>query len=400
MAIYERYSSSNLTKYRILTNLAQNKYTHLNNWPTVILNEFTPLTQKELTLVSRVALNPTLRQIDLARTLDVTRSAVNQIWKRLAREHHLKVKSLVNYGKLGINWIFGWAEDSTISPELDKFVNWLTLTPYATQIEESIISSSMNRVIYFEALVPFGEKTYQFKQQLDRFRKRPYDIQVDYDHVDHTRDALNLGRFDGSKWNLEDEFRLSTIMGATKSFVEILPIERTLRIGHEYAAPTEFAIAAILQRDYHVSSRKLQKALIEKFALDIADRTLRRKLPQIRSSFVMPYVSIDQIGLTQTILFHFKFIDDSTNMTRFLHAQTNMFPKTRILFGRGMAVLRLRLPSNVNWLAMTESFMHNLKGTSDVTACIIDAPLLQKELEHVYPYFVKHSDKISRREMM
>lgn len=369
--------------------MAQTKYINLNNWPTIKLSCFAPLTSKELTLVSRVALNPNLRQIDLARSLDVSRSAVNQLWKRLTRERMFGVKSLVNYGKFGINWIFGWSEGATSDRQLDKFIKWLTLTPYTIRVEESTLSSSMNRIVYFEALTPSGEIAIQFKQQLNRFRKRPYDIKIEYNYVNHARDAINFGGFDGTKWDIEDGFRFSTIMGATKSFADILPTERTLRMGNKCAGPTELAITAVLQQDYHTSSRKMQKLLIDKFAVEIADRTLRRRLPQIRSSFVMPYVSIDQIGLTQTVLFCFKFNEKSINITQFIHAQTSFFPRFRILFGSGLAALRLQLPSDINWLAMAESFIHNLKGTSDVIAFVIDVPLIRKELEHVFPYFIK-----------
>ena len=54
----------------------------------------------ELRLLGRLVINPSLRQVGLAKELQVSRSAVNQIWSNLARNNNLIIRGTLDYGKI------------------------------------------------------------------------------------------------------------------------------------------------------------------------------------------------------------------------------------------------------------------------------------------------------------
>ncbi len=345
----------------------------------------TPLTDREWTVLSRIALNPQMKQVQLARALGVTRSAINQIWTRLRRERDFRVPSIINFGKMGLEWIFGWAEEKRGTEGLDKFVRWATITPFVKTLTRARLASTMNPIVLFEMLVPRGSVTSHLKEQLHRFRKKPYELTIDAEHVNLASYNLNLGRFNGKRWVFDDIFKMSTILEATKRFADIIPVSSGVRMGTGTFNARDLVIAAVLERDYHASAKQVQKFMM-KVGMWIPDRTLRRHLTRVRN-MVRPYVCINNLGLDNQVMIGFKYIRDEEMLTQFIHSQISMFPKTMILTGPHLSRLIINLPDEINWLAVVESFRANLEDSAHVTGCIIDRPQIRKGLEQMVQYY-------------
>ncbi len=158
----------------------------------------------ELRLLTRLAIDPSLRQAGLARNLHVTRSAVNQIWQNLEHENELKIRGNLDHGKVGLQMVFGWAIANEESDVLEKFHRWLKSSRLVTLALRSLISSTFNSLVYFEALAPLDSQYGWFQSQIDRFRKKPYALTIytcDCSKISH---HLNLGLFDGTNWDFPE----------------------------------------------------------------------------------------------------------------------------------------------------------------------------------------------------
>jgi len=127
----------------------------------------------ELRLLGRLVIDPSRRQISLAKDLQVTRSAVNQIWQNLELEYELKIRGNLDYGKVGLQMVFGWAIADDESDILEKFHRWLRSSRFVASAIKSTISSTFDSRVYFEAIVPLGSQYDWFQSQINRFRKNP-----------------------------------------------------------------------------------------------------------------------------------------------------------------------------------------------------------------------------------
>ncbi|MHA1479858.1 MAG: hypothetical protein ACTSQZ_00325, partial [Candidatus Thorarchaeota archaeon] len=80
-----------------------------------------PIRSSEQRILTKLAINPAINKADLAKSLGVTRSAITQSWSRLENEKNLTIRSTISYSFLGLRGIFGWAETTTNSTELENF---------------------------------------------------------------------------------------------------------------------------------------------------------------------------------------------------------------------------------------------------------------------------------------
>ena len=137
-----------------------------------------PIRSSEQRILTKLAINPAINKAELAKSLGVTRSAITQSWSRLENEKNLAIRSTISYPFLGLRGIFGWAETTTKSAELENFSKWLQSNRFVHVITESTITSKMDHIVMFKAIVPIGTPHKQFIDQLRRFRKRPYSLKV------------------------------------------------------------------------------------------------------------------------------------------------------------------------------------------------------------------------------
>ena len=111
-----------------------------------------PLGRSELRLLNRLAIAPSMRQSNLARELNVTRSAINQLWTKLEREYGLAIRGNLDLGRFGLRLMFGWAQASGMSDILMKFSRWLKSNSLVTRLTKSMMSSTLEEMVYFEAI--------------------------------------------------------------------------------------------------------------------------------------------------------------------------------------------------------------------------------------------------------
>ena len=310
----------------------------------------------ELRLLRKLIIAPSLRQADLANELGVSRSAVNQIWNGLLKNHNLRVCANLDYGKIGLQMIFGWAITSSDSDILVKFSRWLESSRFVTTIIHSTMSSTFDSRLYFEALLPVGNKASWFHSQVDRFRKKPYSLRIYTSEVSRISYHMNLGLFDGSTWDFPSSFRLEASIGAAYGYVDILPTVGSVA----QSAPIDkisdtILTAAILESDYFATGTNLAEFQQELGFVPGSGRTLRRRVHSIREEITSPYVEIDNIGLSKRLLVSFQ--DDSgreSPLSRVLHAQAGTFPKARVVSGPSLTLLELQIPTSVEWLELSE----------------------------------------------
>ena len=324
----------------------------------------------------------------LAEDLDVTRSAVNQIWHRLVQERDMQIRGLVDYGRLGISWVFGWAESSgTDTDDLSKFSRWLTINPFTSLVTESVLTSTMDTKVYFEALVPKGQKQNLFLNQLNRFRKRPYGLTVTADEVIQVANHINLGLFDGRGWHFDDGFRLEATIGVVKDYAEILPTGRSLTLSREGSASiNDVIIASAMESEFHISSQRVSRLFSELGFWPIPDRTLRRRMAKMRETMILPYMNLESIGLPQRLTICFQIKSTEAFMNQLLHAQASMFPQAHVLSGSHLAILSLRLPVAAGWLKMTDAMAQLFQGTAQMFTFLSETPPIRKGLVHIHPH--------------
>jgi len=347
----------------------------------------------ELRLLSRLVIDPSLRQAGLARDLHVTRSAVNQIWQNLEHENGLKIRGNLDYGKVGLQMVFGWAIANEESDVLEKFHRWLKSSKLVTLALRSLISSTFNSLVYFEALAPLDSQYDWFKSQIDRFRKKPYALTIytcDCSKISH---HLNLGLFDGTNWDFPESFRLEASIGAARGYVDILPVVATVEQSHPNAPIIDDLIAAAaIESDYNTVAPGLA-SVYTGLGLELpSNRTLRRRIAWAKKRLAEPYVDISNIGLDQHIMISIR--DDALTesaFSRVLHAQASTFPKARVLSGPGLTLLDLEVPNNINWLPLSQ-VMSGLAGdSSEICTFIANQREKSNRLESVVSYLASRT---------
>ncbi len=348
-----------------------------------------PLKLAELRVLSRLALNPSLRQAALAEELGVTRSAINQLWRRLEYERGLKIGGTLDYGRIGMHLVFGWARASEESNLVDGFTRWLSINPHVSIVLESTMSSTLDTRIYFEALLP-SEKQYSwFCSQLDRFRKRPYSLPVVHEKATHIANHMNLGLFDGQTWHFDAGFQFETSLGAAKGYADVLPATMgKAQTQDGYGTLEEIIIAWSLEQNYYTTSVLLAQRMKRIGAAKISsDRTLRRKLLQLRAEIALPYLSLEDVGLTQRVVICLHEPSSDSTMSRLLLAQASTLPKVHVVSGSNVTVLDMMLPQSADWFSLS-AFLSNLASRrADICTFITEPSKSRKDLESLLSSF-------------
>ncbi|MFW9957557.1 MAG: hypothetical protein ACFFCT_05765 [Candidatus Odinarchaeota archaeon] len=354
-----------------------------------------PMSPGELRLLSRLVIDPSLRQARLAEEFkpSVTRSAVNQIWKNLEREHGLKIRGNLDYGKIGLRMIFGIAITNEESGVLEKFYRWLKSSKLVTLALRSQISSTFNSLVYFEVLSSVDSQYQWFQSQINRFRKKPYSLTIYTSMCLKISHHLNLGLFDGNNWTFPDGFRLEASIGAAKGYVDILPVVGTV----EQSIPREIVldnmiIAAAIEGDYNVTATSLSSLYTEMGLKPDSSRTLRRRIAQARKKFAHPYVEIHNIGLDQRVMVIIHDdLDVESDFSRLLHAQAGTFPKARVISGPGLTLLDLEVPNNMAWLPLSHVMSGLVGNSSEICTFIADRHEKVARLESVVSYLASRT---------
>jgi len=323
----------------------------------------------------------------------VTRSAVNQIWQNLERENGLKIRGNLDYGKVGLQMVFGWAIASEESNILEKFHRWLKSSKLVTLALQSLISSTFNSLVYFEALLPLDSQYGWFQNQIDRFRKKPYSLTLYTCDCSKISYHLNLGLFDGTNWNFPESFRLEASIGAARGYVDILPVVGTVEQSSPSAPIIDgLIVAAAIESDYNTDAPSLASAYSGLGLKPSSDRTLRRRIARARKKLAAPYVEISNIGLDQHIMVSFR--DDvlkESVFSRVLHAQASTFPKARVLSGPGLTLLDLEVPSNINWLPLSQVMSGLAGNSSEICTFIANQREKSNRLESVVSYLASRA---------
>ncbi|MHA1389764.1 MAG: MarR family transcriptional regulator [Candidatus Thorarchaeota archaeon] len=339
----------------------------------------------ELRLLGRLVIDPSLRQAALARELGISRSAVNQIWKNLSTENNLRIRGNLDFGKIGLQMIFGWAVSRGGSDILTKFSRWLESSRFVTSITLSLMSSTFDSRLYFEALLPMSSQSGWFHNQIARFRKKPYSLEIYTSECSRTSHHMNLGLFDGTTWRFPDNFRLEASIGAARGYADILPDEGTIKQSTPTTVKAEDLLSvAVLEKDYYATASSLINYYNERGFTPDSDRTFRRRLLKLRERVMHPYVEIDNIGLDQRVLVCIR--DDTyyeSAFSRVLHAQAGTFPKARVVSGPSLTLLELMIPSTVEWLELSEILSKLAGNASEICTFIADLGEKRTRLESV-----------------
>lgn len=365
---------------------------NLNKWPCLVLNDriMKQLGFSELRVLRRLAIDPSARQVGIAKQLDVSRSAVSQIWHRLTRERRLRVRSLLDYGMSGFTLLFGWARSEEDVDGLERFSRWLDVSPFVITNAEALMSTMADERVYFEVLLPLGQHRSRFLEQLARFEKRPYNLTIEYEPASTITEHMNLGIFDGSSWAFEEGFKFEASIDAARGFTEIFPADIPLQQSFPSEASAEIvAAAACIEKDYYSSAAQVHNYMHRLGLPSPSPRTLRRKLSDYRESQTLPYIEIQNIGLGLNII---ACINDQTqerNVARFLHSQGHLLPRARIVSGRRLVMVDVSLPSTSNWSKFSNSLSNMLKSDAQICTFITETRVIRKGLEYVLSYLVQ-----------
>ncbi len=360
-----------------------------------------PLGRSELRLLNRLAIAPSMRQATLARELDVTRSAISQLWTKLERDYQLTIRGNIDYGRFGLRQVFGWAQASGMTDVLTKFSRWLKSNSLVTRLTKSMMSSTLGEMVYFEAIVPFNDRYSWFLKQIERFRKRPYSLIIDHNDALSISHHLNLALFNGNTWSFSNDFRLLATIDAAQSYVDVLPSVSTVAQSEGVDLSVEDLItAAALESNYYTTATDLAQRFTDLELKPSAGRTLRRKITNMRQNAVLPYVDLQNIGLPQKLIVCIKTDSEESPLSRVLHAQASTFPKARVLSGSSLTLLDLEAPRTVDWLTMTQILTNLAGNTSEICTFIADRNEIGKRLESVVSTIISRmpsGDHDSRR---
>jgi transcriptional regulator with XRE-family HTH domain len=342
------------------------------------------LSRSELRLLNRLAIDPSMKQATLARELGVTRSAISQLWANLEREYGLAIRGNIDYGQLGLRLLFGWAQASETSDVLMKFSRWLKSNSLVTRLTGSMMSSTLGEMLYFEAIVALDDRNSWFQKQIERFRKRPYNLIIELGEASNISHHMNLALFDGSTWSFSNDFRLLASIDAAKGYVDVLPSVSTVEQS-EGTRPTleDFVTVSAIESNYHVTATELAKRFAELKIKPGAGRTLRRKIANTKTKVSIPYADLQNIGLSQKLIVCIKTESEKSSLSRVFHAQASTFPKARVISGSLMTVLDLEVPRTVDWLTMSQILTNLAGNTSTICTFIADRNEIGKRLESV-----------------
>jgi hypothetical protein len=269
---------------------------------------------------------------------------------------------------------------------LTKFSRWLKSNSLVTRLTQSMMSSTLGEMVYFEAMIPFDDRHSWFHNQIERFRKRPYSLTIDYSDASNISHHLNLALFNGNIWSFSDDFRLLATIDAAKGYVEVLPSVSTVTQskGTNLSVEDLISVAAI-ESNYFVTSTELKQKFENLGLKPRAGRTLRRKIVNLRKEVSLPYVDLQNIGLPQKLIVCIKTRLEKSPLSRVLHAQASTFPKSRVISSPLLTVLDLEAPRTLDWLTMTQILTNLAGNTSEICTFIADRNEIEKRLESVVP---------------
>jgi hypothetical protein len=248
----------------------------------------------------------------------------------------------------------------------------------------SMMSSTLEEMVYFEAIVPLDNRYSWFSKQVERFRKRPYSLVIEVREAFSTSYHLNLGMFDGTSWSFSNDFRFLATMDAAKGYVDVLPSVGTMtQSKRSDMSEVDLIMAAAVERDYFVTATELAQRFTSLNHKPLAGRTLRRKIAKVRKNIALPYVHLSNIGLPQKLIVCIKTESDDSPLSKVLHAQASTFPKARVISGSSLTVLDLEAPITVDWLSMTQILTDLAGNTSEICTFIADRNEIETQLESV-----------------
>ncbi len=344
-----------------------------------------------LKLLGRLAINPSLRQSQLARNLGTTRSAVNQLWKKLEKYNALRIGGILDYGNIGVRFIYGWAKDTANPITLQKFTRWLKSTPFTTTIYESQITSANDSRIFFEALVPDGEYLNDFFRTLRSFERAPYHLNVFFQHALEIGVHLNLGLYDGTKWQFDPGFRLEASLDGALPYAEILPVSNAVYQTTPRKPDLEsLVLVSLLERNYRATWKNAVQQF-ETFGLEHPSaRTLRRRLCDYRKNMVRPLLHIENIGLSKTIVITLEE-KNTSNLHKILRAQSILFPKVRTFSGLNSIALILDIPDESDWLVISTAISNIIGSPTKMCTFIAEKSPIRMHLEDIALYIIQRS---------
>jgi hypothetical protein len=247
-----------------------------------------------------------------------------------------------------------------------------------------MMSSTLDEMVYFEALIPLDERYSWFSKQLNRFRKRPYSLVIETREAHSISHHLNLGLFDGSAWSFSNDFRLLATIDAAKGYVDVLPsVGSMTQSKGTNLEIDDLVTAAALESDYFITATKLAQSFERLKIQPSAGRTLRRKIANMRKQIALPYVHLSKIGLPQKLIVCIRTETEDSTLPRVLHAQASSFPKARVVSGSTLTVLDLDAPPTVDWLTMTQILTNLAGNTSEICTFIADRNEIEVQLESV-----------------
>ncbi|MCK5239338.1 MAG: hypothetical protein KAR33_07325 [Candidatus Thorarchaeota archaeon] len=334
-------------------------------------------------LLGRLSIDPSIRQSQLARELSVTRSAVNQLWKKLEQECKLRILSNLDYKSIGFYLIYGWVATRTDNESLSKFTKWVDNNQYTISIAKSQITSKMDNRVFFEALVPEGNDFRSYLDTLERFRKKPYTLDVTYDLTLNVANHFNFGYFNGTSWAFQTDFRFEASIDAAKKYADILPVGQSRRQGPiQRASLQDITIAAALESNYFCTSSDLSN-ILSRVGLDKpSERTLRRRTTKFRTSIAQPYISLDNIGLTKMVVITLEASEQS-DVTKLLRSQAVTLPKVRVLSGSDSIVLILGLPQQTELVHISNAMATIVGAPSEMCTFIAQQVRNRRWLENI-----------------
>jgi hypothetical protein len=325
-----------------------------------------------------------MKQAHLARELGVTRSAINQLWTKLEREFGLAIRGNIDYGRLGLRLLFGWAHGSQTSDVLMKFSRWLKSNALVSRLTSSMMSSTLGELVYFEAIVPLGDRYSWFHKQVERFEKRPYSLNISLGEASSISHHMNLALFNGSTWSFSNDFRLLASIDAAKGYVDVLPsVGKVEQSEGKRTYLDDLIIASAIESNYHVTATELAKIFTDLQIKPSSGRTLRRKIFNMKKKLSIPYADLNNIGLPQKLIVCIKTESEESPFSRVLHAQASTFPKARVISGSSMTVLDLDAPKTVDWLTMSQILTNLAGNTSEICTFIAERNEIGKRLESV-----------------
>ena len=197
---------------------------------------------------------------------------------------------------------------------------------------------------------------------------------------------MNLGLFDGRKWEVIDGFKFGAIIDSARTYADILPDALLFRI----TSPTQMnvddlLIASSLEENYHTTSREIQHRYEDCGYSAPSERTLRRRLTSIRQSHAAPYVSIRNVALTQRFVVCLRERGGYSALSRLLQAQATTLPKARLVKTEDITIMILDLPESASWFAISKAFSELADDNSEMCTFIAESSKLWDGLASLVP---------------